>query len=324
MQLSHQILKIICYLLFSQLAWSVEIDKSVEDKLTKQYQEIEALFERAGGQNVPTQTSPSLDISLKESGHAPGSYTIRGNLLVKIRSETFEFQSLLNRSLFSKINETIDPDLVPSLRIGEALVKGEKMLNHFGLSSQRELLVEKISFNQSYPSCWEVRWIPTYQGYPVDNFVEPYAETAFVVFHESLGLVLVGEEIYSPAPPSFELNIEREQAIANASKYVPLVQRSPFYRQAREDGFVAVSVKSCVLKIAAPNWLLDPDRAVWIREKPPEETRLCWVVRFTTMDSKAAERNLKNKDGKQMKLIPPEILIYLDAATGDCIGANFT
>jgi hypothetical protein len=74
-------------------------------------------------------------------------------------------------------------------------------------------------------------------------------------------------------------------------------------------------MESAELRISVPNWLLDPARAVWIREKPPEETRLCWVVRFRTTDT---------VDRRSMKLTPVEILIYIDAATGEVVGANFT
>ena len=70
------------------------------------------------------------------------------------------------------------------------------------------------------------------------------------------------------------------------------------------------------LLIAAPNWLLDPKRAVWLRDKPPEETRLCWVVTFTSVYT--------GKEEPGTMLAPPMFIVYIDAATGEIVGANFT
>ncbi len=70
------------------------------------------------------------------------------------------------------------------------------------------------------------------------------------------------------------------------------------------------------LLIAAPNWLLDPKRAVWLRDKPPEETRLCWVVTFTSVYT--------GKEDPGTMAVPPMFIVYIDAATGEIVGANFT
>ena len=112
------------------------------------------------------------------------------------------------------------------------------------------------------------------------------------------------------------MTVSKEAAIAKASKAVPLIQRSPYYLQCRLPGFVASGVHKAELLIAAPNWLLDPKRAIWLRDKLPDETRLCWVVTFTSVYA-------KKTDPDEM-LIPPLFLVYIDAATGEVVGANFT
>ncbi len=110
--------------------------------------------------------------------------------------------------------------------------------------------------------------------------------------------------------------VTQDAAITKASKVVPLIQRSPYYLQCRLPGFVVSGVLKAELLVAAPNWLLDPKRAIWLRDKPPEETRLCWVVAFTSVYTG------KTEPGEL--LVPPVFLVYIDAATGEVVGANFT
>ena len=111
--------------------------------------------------------------------------------------------------------------------------------------------------------------------------------------------------------------VSREEAILKASRAVPLVMKTPQYLQSRLPGFKAKAVKSAELLVSVPNWLLDPARADWLPERPPKETRLCWVIRFTTADAIPVRP-------RDFKPIPPDILIYIDSGTGDIVGANFT
>ena len=111
--------------------------------------------------------------------------------------------------------------------------------------------------------------------------------------------------------------VSREEAVLKASKAVPLAMKTPYYLRARLPGFKAKEVKSAELLISVPNWLLDPERANWLPSGPPKETRLCWVIRFTTADAiPVRPRNFKP--------IPPDVLIYIDSETGEIVGANFT
>lgn len=76
------------------------------------------------------------------------------------------------------------------------------------------------------------------------------------------------------------------------------------------------ALREVELKVVAPNWLLDPKRAVWLRTKPAEEMRVCWAVHCLTRPG-TEEITLK-------KLLPPQIVIYIDAATGEAVGAGFS
>ena len=151
--------------------------------------------------------------------------------------------------------------------------------------------------------------------YAYDDFVKSYVQSIVILFSEDHGFCSYGCNLSVPPPKRTIVKIVKEEAITRASKVAPLVMKTQFYQSARASGFVINGVRNAELKIAAPNWLLDPARAVWIREKPPEETRLCWIVTFSTVDT-------VNREG--MNLSQVDILVYLDADTVEIVGANFS
>lgn len=178
--------------------------------------------------------------------------------------------------------------------------------------------LETITFGEAeYHSIWHIVWKPSDGGFLHDDFLKTiYNPRIEICLSEKYGFVLFTATPFPPPPRTTEVRISREDAIFKAEKAVPLVMLTPYYQQCRLPGFKASSVKSAELRIACPNWLLDPARAIWIWDSPPKETRLCWIVRFTTVDK------IKRADG--FKPHPPDILIYIDAATGEIVGANFT
>ena len=135
-------------------------------------------------------------------------------------------------------------------------------------------------------------------------------------FHETLGFGSFGAPTPLPEPESLEIKISREEAIVKAAKVLPLIQKTPYYLQARVPGFVFKTVTEASLLIAAPNWLLDPKRVIWIMTKLPTEMRLCWVVRFATVNSKPEPTT-------NAVLVPPDFWVSIDAATGEFVGASF-
>jgi len=252
-------------------------------------------------------------------------YIIDSSLYLSIDAKTMMVTNIVNKVLLKYLKDTTTQrQSIPIFTIEKAVQTAKEYLKIFGVKLPADCMLAEVAFDKNYPSRWEVRWKRYAGGYPYDEFVEPYAEYVVVIFHETLGLSSYGSRITTPLPKSLEIKVSRDEAIIKASKYVPVVLRTPYYRQGRADGFVVSGLNSCELKVAAPNWLLDSKRAIWTREKPAEENRLCWVVCFKTVDSKAEERGNRNKDSKPFKIIPPEILIYIDAATGECVGANFT
>ena len=226
-----------------------------------------------------------------------------------------EIRLVLNRPL-DRSKRAEDKQTIPELSILEALQRARTYLALLEVALPTNCVIQRLAFNQGYPSQWDVRWAPSVNGYMYDEFLHSHEQSVAVIFHEKDGLVCYGRDWDFPPPKSTEVKISRNDAILKASKCVPLVMKTPFYQGARAQGFKVTELKSAELKIAMPNWLLDPKRAIWLLKTPPKETRLCWIVIFTTVDSK------KRKKG--LKLLPVDVLIYIDAGTGEVVGANFS
>ena len=204
---------------------------------------------------------------------------------------------------------------IPQLPVEQAVERAKGYMDILGMFPPKHMSISKVSFSE-YPSCWLIVWQPMVNGFPYDTFVDPYIQQFRVIFHEKHGFVSCSKHDVWPLPKETIVKITKEDAILKASKAVPLIQRSPHYLQCRQPGFVPSGVHSAQLLIAAPNWLLDPKRAIWLRDKPPDETRLCWGVTFTSVYTGETKPN--------EVLIAPTFLVYIDAATGEIVGANFT
>jgi hypothetical protein len=212
-----------------------------------------------------------------------------------------------------------DAQSTPELSVGEAVHKAKGYLSVLGIEIPPHMSLAAALFNArcdaGITNCWSVVWRPCVNGYSYDDlFCRQQVE---VGFHERLGLTDAGIQDYWPLPKSTRIEISCEAAILKAEKAAPLVMETPYYRQCRLPEFKVKNLKYAWLLISAPNWLLDPKRAIWFFDKPPDETRLCWVVVFETVDT-VRERP------RNFKPMPPDIRIYIDAATGEIVEANFT
>ena len=222
----------------------------------------------------------------------------------------------LSNCLLSRYLRTNDIPYVTSLTTNQVIAQAEKYCDIIGCPLPATMNVREVSFHKAERNCWVVRWTPTINGFPFDEFVKLYSQHVTVHFHERYGFVWYSSLSDWPPPQSTEVKIAKEDAIAKAAKAVPLIQRTPYYRQCRLPGFVVSGVHQAELLIAAPNWLLNPKRAIWLRDTPPDETRLCWVITFTSQYAK--------ETGPDEILFAPAFIVYIDAATGEIVGANFT
>lgn len=265
--------------------------------------------------------APVSEISIESDFYAEDSIWINGQVSIGCVAGTHQLTAFSNKHLFRYI-QTNETQKIPSFSAKEAYDQAKKYLDVLGFETTNRMVLTDLSFgdNSCSPwgctSVWRVVWMPLDGGYRHDDFLVFYNPQLRLCFSEKYGFIFCVYTPFPPAPKTTEVRISRESAIFKAEKAVPLVMLTPYYQQCRLPGFKASGVKSAELRIACPNWLLDPARAIWIWDSPPKETRLCWIVRFTTVDT------VKREEG--MKPSPPDILIYIDAATGEIVGANFT
>jgi hypothetical protein len=238
---------------------------------------------------------------------------VYGQFIFKFDQKSEKILMLRNFTLEEYVSTNAVKDTCPSLSIEEAVDRAKHYLGVIGVTLPDGMKLKKVSFTLS---SWSVLWNFEFNGYAFDDFFDRPLRTS-VLFHERFGFVVFSMSTPWPQPKSMKICVSREEAILKASKAVPLVMKTQHYLRTRLPGFKAKEVKSAELLISVPNWLLDPERADWLPQGPPKETRLCWVIRFTTADAiPVRPRNFKP--------IPPDILIYIDSETGDIVGANFT
>ncbi|MDX9792906.1 MAG: hypothetical protein RBU24_05340 [Kiritimatiellia bacterium] len=244
---------------------------------------------------------------------------VKGQISIGAHVGDSQITAFSNQKLYQyiKTNETQN---IPVWSVQQAYVQAQQYLKLLEVQLDKRAILSEVSFADDGWGCtsiWRVVWCVSDGGYQYDDFFKDiYHPCARICFSEKYGLVFFTSTPFPPSPKTTEVHITRETAIFKAEKAVPLVMRTPYYQQCRLPGFKVSGVKSAELRIACPNWLLDPARAIWIWDSPPKETRLCWIVRFTTVDT------VKREDGFLPH--PPDILVYIDAATGEIVGANFT
>jgi len=268
---------------------------------------------------VPFANSYTRSIILNEKpevfkrGYHSSCLSINGQFYFIINKQNNDLLMLWNHRL-DKYIRTNAVQYIPKLSIAQAIIQARQYLSDLKVSQPTNMILKNIGYCR--PSMWEVRWEPVVQETRYDNFDIQYEQSVVVVFHERFGFVGYGWMNDYPKPKCMDVLVSQDDAVLKASKAIPLIQKSPYYLQCRMPGFVASGLHKAELLIAAPNWLLDPKRAIWLRDKPPEETRLCWVVTFTSVYT--------GKEDPGTMAVPPMFIVYIDAATGEIVGANFT
>jgi len=252
-----------------------------------------------------------------------------GSILVVLNKDTLEVLSLNNLPVWnyymsSESKSEANRQRIPKWNYESAVVAARKYLEAVNVKVPDGFILNCISFDTWFHSRWEVRWQPAFSHIPYDNGqLYNYPQSICVIFTESGELESVTSASPIVFPASKEIKIDEESAIIKASRCAPLVMETPFYKQRREGGFVIKSMKEVKLVVNTPNWLLDPNRAIWMTKEPPKEARIAWKVVFSTVDG---QEIYDSKDSKRasLKLSPPDIIVFIDAATGECVGANFT
>lgn len=221
-----------------------------------------------------------------------------------------------NHALDRALAKSLAGPSAPKLQITEVLSMAMTYIKLVGTRIPSNCVLKEISFDRNYPHCWEVRWEPEYGGFTYDDFDSTLVQSIGVVFYEDYGFAGYGCDLNLPPPKNVLVKLSRAEGVLKAEKAAMILMKSPVFLTRRSEGFVVSGVLNAELKISAPNWLLDPSRAVWHRDAAPAETRLCWRIKLETRDASK----------RQDALLPvrPVVVIYVDAATGEVVGAGFT
>lgn len=225
---------------------------------------------------------------------------------------------IYNKKLIDYVN-TNAVQKVPSSTMTEAVREAKRYLEIIGVPLSTNMVLTSCIFDDAYyKNSWTITWEPTAGRYTYDTVMEPYVQFFSVIFNEKFGFLRFHAENYWPPPKSTEVRITREEALAKAERAAPLVFKTPmFLARNSHSNYKLRTLEEITLRVYLPNWALDPKRAVWIRDSPPTETRLCWMVHFVTVDVKTGKTGEHGNN-------PQFVWIYVDAATGEIVGANFT
>ena len=229
------------------------------------------------------------ELSILSPPYEPDTYVIDGTYRLQLWADNKKIRSLSNPPLYRWLNSEKRCFSPPAFTIRNAISRARGYLNAFGISiSPENFAVATAEYHGNGKNRWKISWTRVIEDYPWDDSSRLGPESIDVLFHEEHGLVLIRNDIFSPAPKSTVVEITREEAIVEAGNFTLVV---------------VSSVKSCELKVASPNWLF------------PTETRLCWLVEFIRRDPGADQT---------LGVILPNIIISLDAQTGDVVGMNFS
>ena len=173
---------------------------------------------------------------------------------------------------------------------------------------------------------WWVIWQPCINGVFFDDADGKYNGDHFIfmTIHEELGLVFYLRKVgIYPPPESMEIKVSPKQAGEVALSLVPEVLKTNIFNTMRGDAERKLRrLVETRLVLFEPNWMLDPKRSDFDVDilsyeiRPPKETRLSWRIEFVLEEEPAP-------DGSRSMFREIQVWIYIDAKTGECVGADF-
>ena len=320
--------------LSSAICFSIErlqepVPKTVQEKVAKMYDAASECMKHCSPIYPPAlHQDPKLRTFFVLPDASPKKIHVAGpDLSIMVRASSLSLVGVVNGYLCRHYTPPMGWQKKATLTREAAFERAKDYLKIFKIEVPSDYRPAEASFHDSGEGdCyWWIVWSRCCGQYLWDISTLD-SETVVVQFYEKEGLArLYNESCNCPAPKRLDVKISKEEAIEKATQCIPLLQRTPIYLSCRRDGFIAKSVISCELLVSAPNWWFDPKRATYLQSGVvPKETRLCWKVMFETMDSKQEERRRKGELGPTESLAAPKMTIYIDAATGEAVGANST
>ncbi len=235
-----------------------------------------------------------------------------------------------NNDVFVIANSVIRKEVVarraaderPTLTIPEVLKRAYRYLDLLEQDIPAEYAVEVWYGSDGvvqHDPVWWVFWQPTVDGVYYDDSFGKYERRDYIymIFHEELGLCHYRSVKEYPSPRSMEVTLLPARAAEIAAPLVADVMKTPYFGlwRAGVKQYFTFQLRETKLLISEPNWMLDRHRSIFLENDryAPEETRLCWRVEFKV----SVENKIPNYSREHY------VWIFIDAKTGECIGANF-
>jgi hypothetical protein len=297
-----------------------KVPAETREQLVKLYDAVAENMKRCSPLFAAKATNGVVGLEVEvRKGHfprEPKAFEIWGDLHVQVRMDSMHVIHVVNRILSEQLYEKKKMQHVSTLTRDAAIERAREYLKEFKWEVPPDFKVGDVKYNKHRGS-WVIRWHRFTAQYDWDEFASESPESMVVEFQETDGLVFIVCHSCFPPPKSLEVKVTKEQAIAKAWKYVEIAQHL-----AMVSGYVATKLKSCELRVAAPQCRLDSKGTGLVEEcTVPRETRLCWVVTIYIKDSKKEEHAFKDDKGNRFYLCLPGIpVIYVDAATGAVLG----
>ena len=268
------------------------------DPFYDEYQQPFPRVEGATGYTVETDDHMGETVSAETEGQF--CFWFNRDTLVPFR--------IHNTRLIDYVNTNAVQN-VPELSMTEAVKTAKHYLELLGIPLKSNMVLSSCSFNDSHTKhSWSITWVPTAGGYPYDTADPVHIQFLSVTFNEKYGFLGFYMQDDWPPPKSTEVRITREEALEKAEQVTSLMLTNgqPTYKMR--------TLEEIALRVYLSHWTLDPEN-----ERPSPETRLCWMVHFVRVDIRTG------KTGTGMPGTNPYYLwIYVDAATGEIVGANGT
>jgi hypothetical protein len=202
-----------------------------------------------------------------------------------------------------------------SLNPDQAVARARKGLQALGFDIPANYELSAVDVGHDLDGVWSIRWSPVFEGIPFAGGQPSEVPGVAVEFSETLGMLRVRTSPILPEPKMREVRLSQQEAIQIAMKRWQEIEETPDYLRVHKPGYLFFSIEETALCVRAPNWYLDRERAAAVKGKPANETRICWRVHLLTRLGAEPEGEVPPR--------PPEHFIYLDAATGECIAADF-
>ncbi len=313
---------------FSDEILDTPIPKTVSEEMVKMYDAAsECMKQCSPAYASVSHTKPGLMMYFRLPFNRPKVIvaTCPEDIYMQVAAGSMRWESVVNSFVCHEYRPPSGWQKTPTLARDAAIERAKEYLKIFKIDVPPDYKLAEANFGRygQGKMCWRVLW-NRFSGQHRWDESSLGMESVFVDFYEKEGLVNLSScRCNCPEPKRLDVKIAKEEAMERATRCVPLVQRNPNYRSSMRDGFVAKSVTNCELRVSAPNWWFGPKPCTYMSVgKAPTETRLCWKIKIATMDSKQEERRRKGELGSDESLIAPEMTIYIDAATGEAVGAN--